>query len=59
MEKQDTEGLMENSEITLEQAKKMIDNLRQSYEDLEYRYFDLVIESAKKIPYPTSSKVQN
>ena len=48
-----------NEELTIEQAKKMIDDLRQSYEDLEYRYFDLVIESSKRIPYPTSSKVQN
>ena len=34
----------------LEEAKKTIDSLRQSYEDLEFSYFALVLEKAKSRP---------
>ena len=41
-----------NEEIQkeLEDAKKTIESLRQSYEDLEFQYFALVLEKAKSTP---------
>ena len=41
-----------NEEIRkeLEDAKKTIESLRQSYEDLEFLYFALVLEKAKSAP---------
>ena len=42
--------MSEELQKELEDAKKMINDLRQNYEDLEYQYFALVLEKAKSRP---------